>query len=323
MKWKMVVLAVFVAVGGGAAVVFHLCFSPGAPEERPAPVLLPGASREELLEQLPKAIARLVPLHRKLGPPEPGDWLAVHKEAGQTFEQYVRGNPVLPDDTRRVVCFLPVGDFSPQQQRIIELAAQYVSLHFNLEVRVLEGLPLSEVPEEARRRHPSHGMQQLLSTWFLDELLPSKLPPDAAALIALTPIDLWAGEGWSFVYGQASLQKRVGVWSMYREGDPEASEPDFKACLLRTIKTSTHELGHMFSIQHCTAYECNMCGSENAAEADRRPLALCPECTAKVSWAMAVDPAARLAGLADFCRQHGLADEADFFRRQIDALQSE
>ena len=44
--------------------------------------------------------------------------------------------------------------------------------------------------------------------------------------------------------------------------------------------TATHETGHMFSMLHCTAYECCMCGSNHREESDRRPVYLCPECTA-------------------------------------------
>ncbi len=33
---------------------------------------------------------------------------------------------------------------------------------------------------------------------------------------------LHAGKGWNFVFGQASLQDRVGVWSLHRQVDPHA-----------------------------------------------------------------------------------------------------
>ncbi len=91
-------------------------------------------------------------------------------------------------------------------------------------------------------------------------------------MIALTTSDLWPGKGWNFVFGQARLRERVGVWSLYRNGDPDESEGAFRLCLLRTIKTATHETGHMFSLRHCTKYECNMCESNNSEESDRSPM---------------------------------------------------
>jgi archaemetzincin len=112
----------------------------------------------------------------------------------------------------------------------------------------------------------------------------------------------------------------VGVWSLSRFGDPAENEQAFRLALLRTLKTGSHELGHMFSILHCTAYECDMCGSNSLAESDRRPLALCPECMAKVCWATQADPVERYRKLAAFCETQGLKAEAGRYRQLLDAL---
>src|SRR5690606_34426241 len=135
------------------------------------------------------------------------------------------------------------------------------------------------------------------------------------AMIAFTASDLWPGEGWNYVFGQASLSDRVGVWSIHRHGDPDAGETEFRECLLRAMKVATHETGHMFSMQHCTKYECNMCGSNNRAESDRRPVEVCPECLAKLCWATDCDPAARFSKLAEFCKQQGLQAELKLYEQ--------
>jgi archaemetzincin len=79
----------------------------------------------------------------------------------------------------------------------------------------------------------------------------------------------------------------------------------------------------MFSLLHCTLYECNMCGSNHREEADRRPIALCPECLAKVCWATRADPVERFAKLAAFCHEHGLKPEQEFYERSLRALDGE
>ena len=155
---------------------------------------------------------------------------------------------------------------------------------------------------------------------MLNDVLKPRLPDDGAAIIALTAMDLWPGKGWNFVFGQASLKARVGVWSMSRFGDPEKSEEAFRLCLLRTLKVATHETGHMISLPHCVLHECNMCGSNHLKETDRHPLALCPECVAKVCWATRTEPAKRYRGLEQFCRAHGLENEANRYQKFIDAL---
>jgi archaemetzincin len=272
---------------------------------------------------LPAPFDRLLPLHTRLPAPQPGDWLAEHHEDGQTYRQYVASRPNRVDHHRRVIYVQPLGEFTELQRKIINLTAEFMGVYFTLPVKVLPDLPLSLIPDEARRIHPSWGDHQILTTYVLEKLMRPRLPADACAMIALTTSDLWPGEGWNFVFGQASLRDRVGVWSIYRNGDPAESNDAFLLCLKRTLQTATHETGHMFSMAHCTLYECNMCGSNHRAESDRRPLALCPHCLAKLCYATRAEPEERFEQLVKFCRANGLAKEADFWEKSLAALQTD
>ncbi|MEX2186297.1 MAG: archaemetzincin [Pirellulales bacterium] len=281
-----------------------------------------GAAEPQNVRALLAAIDALEPLHTPLGKPQSGDWLTSHEERGQTFRAYLSSKPVTPRGKRKVIYVQPLGDFSATQKKLVDETAAYLAIYFNREVKQLEPLGLDVVPAKARRKHPNWGMDQILTTYVLDDVLRPKLPADAAASIALTASDLWPGEGWNFVFGQASLRNRVGVWSLYRNGDPDKSDEEFRLCLLRTLKTASHEMGHMFSMPHCTAFECNMCGSNNREESDRRPLAECPQCMAKICWACEIDPATRYEKLAAFCRERGLREEAEFFSKSAMALKN-
>ena len=44
---------------------------------------------------------------------------------------------------------------------------------------------------------------------------------------------------------KAAPEQGVGIWSIYRNGDPEKSPEELKLCLMRTIQTAAHELGHV------------------------------------------------------------------------------
>ena len=272
---------------------------------------------------LPAKFRKLVPQHTTLGKPRPGDWLDQHDEPGQTFRQYVRGRPVKPDRVRRVIYIQPLGDFNRIEREILDKTAEFMGIYFDLPVKVHKDLPLNTIPDEARRTHPTWGDKQILTTYVLDEVLRRRLPDDACAFLALTASDLWPGEGWNFVFGQASLRERVGVWSIYRNGDPTESDDAYRLCLRRTIKTATHETGHMFSMRHCTLYECNMCGSNHRVESDRHPLALCPHCLAKLCHATDADPDKRFQKLVAFCKENGLQDEQEFYEKLLSALRRE
>jgi len=269
---------------------------------------------------LQEAIKRLHPLHRKLSKPQPGEWLFEHNEPGQTFSQYLESKPVIPCGQRKVIYIQPLGNFTQTRQQVVDLTINFMKSYFNLPVRVRDGLPLSIIPAKARRIHPLWRIPQILSTYILDAVLIPRLTEDAAATIALTASDLWPGMGWNFVFGQASTRDRVGVWSIYRNGDPDLSDTDFHLCLRRTMNTAIHEVSHMFSLLHCTLYHCVMCGSNHRQESDTRPLTLCPECLAKLCWATQTTPSQHYNSLMDFFTKNGFTAETQFCRESLQAL---
>jgi len=266
---------------------------------------------------LKKTIKILEPLHKKLPPPKPGDWLYTRKEPGQTFSQYLFSRPVTPSKNRKIIYILPIGDFSGKQQKILDLTCRFMSAYFNLETRQLKAIDDSAIPEKARRRHPEWGMKQFLSTYILDKVLLPRLPKDGMVLFGITATDLWPGKGWNFVYGQASLRQRVGVQSIYRNGELDKGREETTMYLRRTLKTATHEMGHVISILHCTAWECNMCGSNHRDESDRHPLWMCPECNAKLCWAVKIDPKKRYLNLYRICMEYDLKKAADLYRKSF------
>jgi archaemetzincin len=276
------------------------------------------------IESLHHSIAKLAPLHRKLDEPKSGQWLAEHDEPGQTFAQYRADDPVMPDlhsaDGRKLLYIQPLGALSRSQRKIVLLTSEYMTHFYGLEVKVQQDLPLSLVPAEARRVHPSWGKKQILTSYVLERLLRPRLPADAAAYISFTASDLWPGQGWNFVFGQASLRDRVGVWSINRHGDPDESEAAFRRALLRAVKVAVHETGHMFSLRHCTAFQCVMGGSNSLDESDAQPLWLCPECAAKVAYATGSELTTRYEKLLAFAEKQGFDAEAAFFRKSLTTL---
>lgn len=272
------------------------------------------------LKSLNEQINKLHPLHQKKAPAQPGDWLSIHDEPGQTFEEYLSEQPIRPTEKLNTIYLQPITSFTDGQQKIVELTAEYTSLFFNLPVKILAPLPLSVIPQQARRIHPSWGVKQILSPYILDRVLCPCRPDNALAVLGLTAIDLWPGRGWNFVFGQASLYERVGVWSIYRNGDPDESEEMFRLCLLRTIKTAVHEIGHILTMWHCIEYECVMNGSNHREESDSRPVYLCPVCLTKLCWNLGINPLERYRKLEVFWLENKLTKEVNMFQKSIQAM---
>lgn len=258
-------------------------------------------------------------LAEPLPPPRPDDWLAEHPESGQTFAEYLAAEPVRRSDKLTTIYLCFVGDFSEAQRRVLDLTQQYLALFFDCPVQVDRQVPMASIPTRARRTHPSWGDPQVLTGYVLHEILEPERPADALAHVALTATDLWPGRGWNFVFGEANLRQRTGVWSFYRNGDPGE---DFTLCLRRTLGTASHELGHVLTMHHCTAFRCLMNGCNHQEERDARPLHLCPVCLPKLCWNLQVEPVAYLGKLEAFCQQNSLDPENWWYERGIAELET-
>jgi archaemetzincin len=268
----------------------------------------------------PEVEDRLRSLAEPLSPPRPGDWLAEHPERGQTFRQYVAANPVRRSAELSTVYLCLVGEFDGPQQAVVDLTAEYLGVFVDAPVVTRRRLPTADVPARAKRKHPDWGERQLLSTYVLNEVLEPDRPADALAYLALTARDLWPGEGWNFVFGQANVRRRVGVWSIYRNGYPGPGADTARRCLRRTVMTAAHEVGHVLTMRHCTAAQCLMNGSNHQAERDDRPLHPCPACLRKLVWNLQVEPVPYLRRLAEFHGRHGL-DGAEWLERAAGVLE--
>ena len=257
------------------------------------------------------------PIFEPMGKPGRYDWLATFKEPGQTFDEYISSSPTVPTSERNALYIQPLGRFSPNQSRVIETSAEYLEAFYGLAVRRLPVKPLpAKLPKPDQRMidYPPH--RQVRTGWIMEKMLKPELPPDAAALIAFTNDDLYPDPSMYFVFGQASLEDRVGVWSLYRLDDGTG----FEKFLRRTMKISVHEVGHMFSMRHCTKYECVMSGTNHLAETDRRPIDACPECMAKIAWMTGKTPAERYERLIDFAKRNRLKDAVLDFDNKLNAV---
>lgn len=111
------------------------------------------STAEDTSEKSDAHIDKLKALDIKLGKPVPGEWLYVHPENGQSFEQYIKSNPVTPNDVNNKIYLQPLGNFSKGQTNVIQFTADYLEIFFNLKVIILPLLNDSVIPDSARRLH--------------------------------------------------------------------------------------------------------------------------------------------------------------------------
>lgn len=302
-----------------------------APEPTRAGFLPPSASRRRAaigdVSSLARTLRSAFAPSAQFDPismPSAGDWLAEHKEDGQTFDDYVASAPNKPDDDRGVIYIVPVGPLSAPGNPSVATLTDYVSRFYQLPVKALPAIAVGRV-STYRRINAGTGKPQLLAGEIM-RLLKQRLPQDAYCLIAVTATDLYPRASWNFVFGQASLSERVGVFSFARYhpsffgGKPHTDAASQRRVLLRSLKVMVHEIGHMFGMHHCTHYSCVMDGSNSMAESDRKPAHLCPVGLHKLYFAHRFDPKKRYRQLAAFYHRVGLARQAAWAQERATAL---
>lgn len=282
-----------------------------------------------------QAKQKLIPLHKKMGKPANGDWLETHPEKNLSLEEYIELDPVRADANRNKIYIQPIGKFTVTELLLIGTTAKYLDAFFGLETKILTTITDSNIPKKHRRmtNQPVFTsemdgnvtrqywkdtmVEQLQTKYILDEILKPNLPKDAVTMIAFCNKDLYPDDSYNYVFGYASLKNRVGVWSFARFGSLDEM---YDQVLMRTLKTASHETGHMFSIKHCSRYYCIMNGSNHLDESDSKPTYFCPDCLEKFCWNFKIDPIEYFARVKKFWEKEGYDDEVVKYNDFIKAL---
>jgi len=252
----------------------------------------------------------------RMGPVQPGDWLDRFPEDGQTFLQYRKSNPPRARGDRKILVLQPLGPFTREEKAVVKKAAAFARLYFQCPVRINRPAPLPPRGRRTRRSGDGRVIHQYQTRWIFQGQLFPRLPEDAVAFLGVTMQDIYPSAQWNYVFGEAFLEDRVGVYSLARyfpEFRGEKNTPEARRlALVRTFKVLAHETAHMFGLQHCIAYRCVVNGSNSLEESDRQPLHLCPVDLKKLQWNLGFDLTKRYRELHAFYLKHALKEEADF-----------
>jgi archaemetzincin len=300
-----------------SVILVSLCFLAGLAMRFKPPTAAERIRAIGPTQGLPETLRKALDPGNDFGPiPTPGrhDWLANHPERGQTFDEFIGSKPNLPDKNRRKIYLLPLGEFPDDRSPPLGRLKEYAAAYFATEIEILPSAGLTD-SNLTTRTHPTTRNRQILTGDVL-RLLQKKLPPNAFCLLGITMEDLYPDPSWNFVFGQASLRDRVGVYSFARY-DPgfygnERGKDNREILLRRSAKVLVHETGHVFGLRHCVFFSCVMNGSNHLAESDARPMHLCPVCLRKLQHSIGFDVIKRYEKLFRFYKQAGWNKETSW-----------
>jgi archaemetzincin len=272
--------------------------------------------------QLEIAFASDIELFTPLLPLQPGDTLSEDWEPGQTFEAYINAAIKRPNKVRNVIYVQPLEPFIQDQSPPLNLLQQYIQAYFGLPVKLLPVLTQGNQTFPTRQNQYTNT-QQVLTTAVL-QTLTAHIPADAFCVMAISMQDLYSSPTWNFVFGQTSLEQRVGIFSFARY-DPAfygiPRDEGYRLVLLRRCcKLLMHELGHIFGLAHCMFYCCSMNGSEHVQESDARPMHLCPICLQKLHYSIGFDVVERYRQLQQFFKSVRFDEETQWVGKCLGKL---
>ncbi|XP_030629417.1 archaemetzincin-2 [Chanos chanos] len=266
------------------------------------------------------------------------DWIPSHPEAPQDFQSFF-SNPHRrsPSKGHKTIYMQTIGSFGEGEditEQYVEWLRQYCQAFYHgLAVKLLPTVTVASTGCTFRVNNNTYNLQ--LHAGDLLNFLKKKKPKDAFCIVGITMIDLYPRDSWNFVFGQASLNEGMGVFSFARYDDNFYSRsypgrlkstkklhpddytvfqnyytpPITSTLLFRSCKTLTHEIGHIFGIKHCQWLQCVMQGSNHLEESDRRPPDLCPVCLRKLQTAVGFKISDRYEALLGWIEDGGRSSE--------------
>ena len=153
---------------------------------------------------------------------------------------------------------------------ILEKTDEAVKVEFHCSVSLKEGhIDLSEFYDNTRRQYNGN---------ILLKRVDSMIFPDSFKTLGLFNVDLFIPI-LTFIFGQAFLNGKTGIASLYRLSNERYGIKENKQVLLSRFKKEViHELGHTFGLIHCHNPICVMRSSTYVEDIDQKHQHLCLNC---------------------------------------------
>jgi archaemetzincin len=169
------------------------------------------------------------------------------------------------------IYLVPVGDID---EKLLQHIKETIPGSFPFTVKV-EILPKEKLIEQS---HDASRMQYDAGAILNDFTDRTTIDARIDRFLLITDADLFVPK-MNYVFGLSYPHKGASIMSIVRLRNEFYGKPrDDKALMSRAAKAAVQELGHSWSIRHCTTRKCVMYYSDNLDDMDRSPLKFCVSC---------------------------------------------
>ena len=171
----------------------------------------------------------------------------------------------------QTITFVTFGHFEKGIPEKISLAVMH---EFDCLVSVREArVDFSEFYDPGRRQYNGDKLLKEVDAMNI---------PGSFKTIGLFNVDLFIPI-LTYIFGQAQLNGRTAIASLYRLSNESYGMPKDEGILLeRFTKEVIHELGHTFGLIHCHTPNCVMRSSTYVEDIDQKEEGLCDKCRAEL-----------------------------------------
>lgn len=171
----------------------------------------------------------------------------------------------------RGIKFIAIGYF---ERKLLDAVADSVAREYDCPVELSEQFKdLSPFFDPGRKQYNGNSLLKEIDLEYAS---------DEQKTIALVTVDLFIPI-LTYIFGQAYLNGRTGIASMYRLSNERYGLPrDEELLIVRCAKEVIHELGHSYGLIHCHTLRCVMQSSTYVEDIDQKNVQLCSDCRKKL-----------------------------------------
>lgn len=160
--------------------------------------------------------------------------------------------------------------FGRFEKDFLDRLVEVVEREYQLPVKIKDGhIDLSDYYDANRRQYNGNNLLKAIETTYSF---------DSSKTLGIFNVDLFIPI-LTFIFGQAYLNGRTGIISLYRlSNERYGMVMDENILLERSKKEVIHELGHTFGLIHCQTPTCVMRSSTYVEDLDQKNSSLCIKC---------------------------------------------